>query len=54
MMLWGLALVTACDPGPEPQALTILAAASLAEAYDALEESFEAEHPGVDVDIQNF
>lgn len=49
MMVLGLALLAACDPGPEPQVLTVLAAASLAEAYADLEDAFEAAHPGVDV-----
>ena len=36
-------------PGAEPTAITVFAAASLTEAFDALAEDFEAEHPNVDV-----
>jgi molybdate transport system substrate-binding protein len=42
------------DPGasaPESRTLTVLAAASLTESFDALEEEFENAHPGVDVRI---
>jgi molybdate transport system substrate-binding protein len=35
--------------GPEPTSVTVFAAASLTEAFDALAEQFEAEHPSVEV-----
>lgn len=37
------------EPGGERQTLTVLAAASLTESFDALAKRFEAEHPGVHV-----
>lgn len=39
------------SPGPEaePTSVTVFAAASLTEAFDALAEQFEAEHPSVEV-----
>lgn len=48
-MGWWVMLLAACEPEPAPQELTVLAAASLAEAYAELEAAFEAEHPDVDV-----
>ena len=36
---------------PEAQTLTVLAAASLTDAFTALEKKFEADHPGVDVKV---
>jgi molybdate transport system substrate-binding protein len=37
--------------GAEARTLTVLAAASLTDSFTALEEKFEADHPGVDVRI---
>ena len=54
-----LAIVAACSaalpapPGSAPAALTVFAAASLAQAFDELGERFEAQHPGVEV-VFNF
>lgn len=52
-MLLLLASLAACERGPvalpEPVALTVFAASSLTEAFDALAAAFEAAHPGVDV-----
>ena len=36
---------------PEARTLTVLAAASLTETFNALEKRFEADHPGVDVKL---
>jgi len=36
---------------PEARTLTVLAAASLTDAFTALEKKFEADHPGVDVQL---
>ncbi len=36
---------------PEARTLTVLAAASLTDAFTALEKKFEADHPGVDVKL---
>lgn len=40
---------SSASPGPELTSVTVFAAASLTEAFDALAERFEAEHPSVDV-----
>ncbi len=37
------------SPAPEARTLTVLAAASLTEAFNGLEEQFELDNPGVDV-----
>ncbi len=55
--LLALAALGACDSGhpersgphPEPVTLTVFAASSLTEAFEALAAPFEAAHPGVDV-----
>ncbi|GAA1661659.1 molybdate ABC transporter substrate-binding protein [Glycomyces endophyticus] len=52
-----LAALTACGSGDdtgaetEPTTLTVLAAASLTEAFTEIGERFEAEHDGVDVEL---
>lgn len=51
---WALvsALVVAgCAPGSADETLTVYAAASLTESFATLEEEFEADHPGVDVQV---
>lgn len=40
-----------CTRASETRTLTIFAAASLAESFRALERAFEAEHPGVNVEL---
>ena len=52
----GLALLVGCAPTDEPSEtpsgrLTVLAAASLTDAFDILAAVFERQHPGVDVVI---
>lgn len=42
--------VTACS-GEDEQTLTVLAAASLTTTFTELAETFEAEHPGVEVEL---
>jgi molybdate transport system substrate-binding protein len=47
-------LLAGCSSGAgasDDRILTVLAAASLTDAFTALEEEFEADHPGVDVRI---
>lgn len=44
-----LALALACEKSSEREQVTVLAAASLAESFGALELAFEAEHPQFDV-----
>lgn len=46
-------LVAGCgtSPATESRTLTVLAAASLTDAFTALEKTFEADHPGVDVKL---
>ena len=48
-------LVNACAPqaapAPEPRALTVLAAASLKDAFGEIARLFESQHPGVTVSI---
>lgn len=46
-----LALLPACTRAPEARTVTVFAASSLAEAFADLESAYEAEHPGVDVQI---
>lgn len=46
------ALVAAgCAPGSADETLTVYAAASLTETFTTLERQFEADHPGVDVQV---
>lgn len=45
----GTDAASSASPGPETTSVTVFAAASLTEAFDALAERFEAEHPSVDV-----
>lgn len=54
LVLPGLLLLlplTACGGGQDDQTLTVLAAASLTETFTELAETFEEEHPGVEVDL---
>lgn len=44
-----VALLSSCGSTPEQPTLTVLAAASLTDAYGELGSRFEAEHPGVRV-----
>lgn len=47
-----LALLAACGPGPSTdRALTVFAASSLTESFEALARDFETSHPGVDVQV---
>lgn len=46
-----LALLPACTKAPAPSTVTVFAASSLAEAFADLESAYEADHPGVDVQI---
>ncbi len=48
LLLAGCSSSTATDR----TTLTVLAAASLTDAFTALEKKFEADHPGVDVEVQ--
>jgi len=51
-VLCALALALAgCGAGSQRRTLTVLAAASLTEAFTDLEKAFEAGHPGVDVTL---
>lgn len=43
--------LASCGGGEEEQTLTVLAAASLTETFTELAESFEDEHPGVEVEL---
>ena len=43
--------LAACGGGDDEQTLTVLAAASLTETFTELAETFEDEHPGVDVEL---
>lgn len=43
--------LAACGNDSEDQTLTVLAAASLTETFTEIAEVFEAEHPGVDVEL---
>lgn len=47
----GLLGLAACTRGSESKTLTVFAAASLAESFRAIERAYEAEHPGVDVEL---
>jgi molybdate transport system substrate-binding protein len=60
VLISGALLLAGCGGGTQPASpapsapsgsgtLTVLAAASLTEAFTALEKQFEADHPGVDV-----
>jgi molybdate transport system substrate-binding protein len=42
-------LLAACQPVPEPQRLTVFAAASLTEAFTELGEAFKADHPEMEI-----
>lgn len=46
-----LALLPACTKAPAPSTVSVFAASSLAEAFADLESAYEAEHPGVDVQV---
>jgi molybdate transport system substrate-binding protein len=48
-LLAGLALLTGCGGSDDETELTVLAASSLTNAFDQLEESYEEQHPDVDV-----
>lgn len=43
--------LTGCSGQDDQQTITVLAAASLTESFTELAESFEDEHPGVEVDL---
>ncbi len=43
--------LAACGSDADDQTLTVLAAASLTETFTEIAEVFEAEHPGVDVEL---
>lgn len=43
--------LAACGGGDDDQTLTVLAAASLTETFTELAATFEAEHPGVEVEL---
>jgi molybdate transport system substrate-binding protein len=47
----GAAPSAAPSAAPEARTLTVLAAASLTETFNALEKRFETDHPGVDVKL---
>jgi molybdate transport system substrate-binding protein len=51
MLLLLVALAGGCTRKGEPQAITVFAAASLSESFRAIETAYEAEHPGVDVEL---
>ncbi len=46
-----LLLATGCGAGGEQTTVRVFAAASLTESFSALERRFEADHPGVDVQL---
>ncbi|MEM6926422.1 MAG: molybdate ABC transporter substrate-binding protein [Myxococcota bacterium] len=50
MIAW-LVTVLGCATDDAPPTLSVFAASSLTEAFEELEESFEAEHPDVDVQL---
>ena len=51
-MRWALAIaLCGCSALPQRQVLTVLAASSLTEVAQDLESAFEADHPGVDVQV---
>ncbi|MQA62070.1 MAG: molybdate ABC transporter substrate-binding protein [Actinophytocola sp.] len=43
--------VAGCAPGSADETLTVYAAASLTESFTTLADQFEADHPGVDVQV---
>ncbi len=47
--LLALSVLCACDAGASRRPLRVFAAASLAAPFTALEQAFEASHPGLDV-----
>lgn len=51
IVLFTAALAAACAPASSDRILTVFAAASLTEAFDALEERFERDNPSVDVQV---
>jgi molybdate transport system substrate-binding protein len=48
LLIWLLVMATAVS-AQETRSLTVFAAASLSDAFEALAAQFEADHPGVDV-----
>ncbi|MFO7563309.1 MAG: molybdate ABC transporter substrate-binding protein [Enhygromyxa sp.] len=51
LLVASVTLAGACTRKGESQTITVFAAASLGEAFAAIERAYEAEHPGVDVEL---
>lgn len=50
-MLLSVLLAVACTRSGEARTIRVFAAASLTESFRAIERAYEAEHPGVDIEL---